>query len=1831
MGEMDSLKALKILDLKTFMTNISCKLSAITYVHPPDKQILCVVTIENDIVLHLSTIDETEDLKRICWFQKNSKIVQDICFDPAGTKLLVLCLDNSLHIVPALKIFQEDNDKYFMDHKIISFIIPFTGPHLCPCPQKCPNLEIDLVVENCSTTDFEENGDSMKTSTDLSSSISVCPQPTSTVWWQTIDLKNRAIIGYSDGSICFVELAPNCPFIASTAIDKGAVEKLTICRDNTMQNVSLLINSSQSEQYKLLLEKTCINFLYPGDLSPKNADNSVENWQIVVPVNQQSDAKDNENSTDKEADAKERSFDSTVSFSTNEKSLNKENVEKGTGILPTAKAKLASLKDLGTKKLNRLKMKLAETKSQKVNETDNNIEKFTIIDSPQMVPELLSSVNGPSFAAQVLRNTFFLSALRSNLNTLSIYSMDTSFLPLFLYKLPNSCREILIGSNVLYTIHLQEMTEENFSRSSDAKTEPKENKEINENPESESLASEIHPNIKYIDEICVLSSSMASMKTGQEEIFNERSVLRKFSFENETIINLHRKLKFPKTENALETQNQIDILNLKFQNIKTSSDYVFFYKREEENKEITLSKEDILKSDINKLNFDPCYIITNRNIYYIDFTDEPVKLFLDAAVAGKWNSCEEFCNTFDLNYTQCMEFAGDYLLETKKVTQALVTYNVAKVPIIKTALKLALHKETYALMHLCAMALKVVYLLKSKYFNRRLYFSILQSLPSMHVEEFNLLNHMKKSNENIINEGWKCSDYVYGVDEPITSLQMTASSQFHLSNLLLITLVERTVKDKNYVPLWNFIHNNSKFHYNMASIVLSQSGLYSAAVILAMTKGAFLDVFVGLVNAANQEFGFYSELNVCLYNLTEPIFVESITYLHRTAHDYFDIIESKMNKILPNVLERLEQQLNPFSGIYRSMICQPFTQNFIDCDFTGADCVDILSFCSHLVETYINVIVNMLKHNATYLGNILNAFDTFNVQYETNHVAVCIPFFTPLAVGCTNCAYVVDGVAYFWGNNGIPLVYDSANFTDLAEPPYTVKRLEILNRIQIEVYAVKCGRQHVLILTNNGLYSFGSNNLYQLGVGKNILQSLQPLHVKSLDLKYISLIEAGQYHNAVIAENKLYTWGWGVYGQLGHGSTENIDKPKRVIFFKRKNIINVSLGHAHSLVLCSGDGNFTELYVFGSNHFGQLGIGTSTVSKLLLPTKLEFSANIVLICTKFFTNLAVDSDNKLYTWGSSPQALRLANQMKRRTNSKQKLEESIKKEIDRRKQSGEDETTDCCDIKLEVPVLEKAREMILSKSPLKIRKNKRKDSEVRNKEESSSEQLGTLMEADTPQNSPLENQNMENQTEQLLGDEIPESEVSAEKEKFDTNFEANARASSSADVLNDSVNISDSAIEDADINVESAIVASENIATSEIEHLMPHIVDSSEVSGRILQISCGLFHCALISSTNTLYTWGKNIEHQLGTEDRERKPVAKPSPIEAVENPLFVHCGYDFTVVITTDYAVKAFGGNSYGQCGKDLSSENKSGRLFCLPTTKRLLRLDGNCSESPHEIPVPKPKIKFEKESIRFLKSIPKYQKKFLQRFVISKDTSFQNIAGNSNGIGNGFSEGFSSSFESSEISDVDPDSLTPYTENIISSEDTDTRRTSITTTYTNNYIHYCLTVLHGLYNPEKLFTLLSKEFLEFKVRILMLNFKFLEAFKMCLLDCNSAIKSIQIFEYFTKDTSIVPIKRQDMKFFIHSLLNHFIRNNYDLKICEQFFMSDLDYYLSELTSVLFFSSDNYKLDENLTKQLKKLFIADINEKSDYLFENSELIFDSISVKFKTVVCKKVLNCLVH
>lgn len=59
--------------------------------------------------------------------------------------------------------------------------------------------------------------------------------------------------------------------------------------------------------------------------------------------------------------------------------------------------------------------------------------------------------------------------------------------------------------------------------------------------------------------------------------------------------------------------------------------------------------------------------------------------------------------------------------------------------------------------------------------------------------------------------------------------------------------------------------------------------------------------------------------------------------------------------------------------------------------------------------------------------------------------------------------------------------------------------------------------------------------------------------------------------------------------------------------------------------------------------------------------------------------------------------------------------------------------------------------------------------------------------------------------------------------------------------------------------------------------------------------------------------WGKNLEKQLGVE-KSQFEFTSPNHLNTVGPCIHVECGADFTLVMLTDYSVKAFGNNNNGQ-----------------------------------------------------------------------------------------------------------------------------------------------------------------------------------------------------------------------------------------------------------------------------------------------------------------------------
>ena len=73
----------------------------------------------------------------------------------------------------------------------------------------------------------------------------------------------------------------------------------------------------------------------------------------------------------------------------------------------------------------------------------------------------------------------------------------------------------------------------------------------------------------------------------------------------------------------------------------------------------------------------------------------------------------------------------------------------------------------------------------------------------------------------------------------------------------------------------------------------------------------------------------------------------------------------------------------------------------------------------------------------------------------------------------------------------------------------------------------------------------------------------------------------------------------GDFGRLGHGDCNDIFIPQSILALSARNIVKIACGDTHTLAVT----NTGDLFAFGRNQNGQLGIGST--NDALLPTPVE--------------------------------------------------------------------------------------------------------------------------------------------------------------------------------------------------------------------------------------------------------------------------------------------------------------------------------------------------------------------------------------------------------------------------------------------------------------------------------------------------------------------------------------------------------------------------------------------------------------------------------------------------
>ncbi|XP_054475896.1 probable E3 ubiquitin-protein ligase HERC4 isoform X2 [Anoplopoma fimbria] len=165
-----------------------------------------------------------------------------------------------------------------------------------------------------------------------------------------------------------------------------------------------------------------------------------------------------------------------------------------------------------------------------------------------------------------------------------------------------------------------------------------------------------------------------------------------------------------------------------------------------------------------------------------------------------------------------------------------------------------------------------------------------------------------------------------------------------------------------------------------------------------------------------------------------------------------------------------------------------------------------------------------------------------------------------------------------------------------ANSPQHLRSLSGLPLVQVAAG----GEQSFALSVSGGVSGWGRNDRGQLGLG-DTTDRHTPTPVHCLNMKTTIHISCGKDHTAILTKNgAVFTFGSGQYGQLGHNSFSDELRPRLVAELLGAKVTKIACGRHHTLVLTDSK----KVYSFGCGEQGQLGHGEESHPSVPLPVQL---------------------------------------------------------------------------------------------------------------------------------------------------------------------------------------------------------------------------------------------------------------------------------------------------------------------------------------------------------------------------------------------------------------------------------------------------------------------------------------------------------------------------------------------------------------------------------------------------------------------------------------------------
>jgi len=212
----------------------------------------------------------------------------------------------------------------------------------------------------------------------------------------------------------------------------------------------------------------------------------------------------------------------------------------------------------------------------------------------------------------------------------------------------------------------------------------------------------------------------------------------------------------------------------------------------------------------------------------------------------------------------------------------------------------------------------------------------------------------------------------------------------------------------------------------------------------------------------------------------------------------------------------------------------------------------------------------------------------------------------------------LDGALWSWGSNSHGQLGQGRKVEFLKEPTKIPNTQSFVQ--------VSAGNLFSLALDSNGdVWSFGFSGKGRLGLGKGKGNQFTPERIDTLnDIKSIS---AGNCHGIAL-DNSGIVWSFGSnqFGQLGVGNSKDRAEPSKIEGVQ--DIVQISSGHSHNLLLDSSG----RVWSFGSNILGELG-NSDNPTKRIVPELIPNVENIIQVFAAGSSSIIINNDHKVFVFG----------------------------------------------------------------------------------------------------------------------------------------------------------------------------------------------------------------------------------------------------------------------------------------------------------------------------------------------------------------------------------------------------------------------------------------------------------------------------------------------------------------------------------------------------------------------------------------------------------------------